>query len=467
MLLISGPGNYNPPIDNTPGQLPGQPGSGQQLIKHYLIHAKEQQHQKQMSEAYLRQMIMNQNMNSQLNQNMNSQMASVQLTTPKQPEMALQQSNSILQHRNSQPMMNRRQDLLTDVLPSAAVGALASGLTPISIFSNLLNAYATLDSKHDITGKLVKQATDFFNPSPQEEPAEEPMEPKDTSTEGHAYDAIVVDADENSQPPVRSNVDPNQPLRPKPPSDGVFRVTPAPQFQSHGKYGVQNPNFYSYDSHGPTTESYGPDDFIVETVKLDKQFFHQLFTSKPTLLGSNSDQLWPPRKRSRKNEDRADLLPGFTQDYQNLPSLSRELPALSQIEQELPDSNQMEWGQHTELPDKSLDWSQTARATLPDNIVELPEWRLDTEVKVADPAEEKTHIAELPDELLQGVELSPLQMMAMNYEKTPKSTTTTTEKPATTTHKTSDVPKIINSVKTFTRYSIPAEVKISHTLNAE
>ena len=37
---------------------------------------------------------------------------------------------------------------------SAAVGALASGLTPISIFSNLLNAYATLDNKHDIKGYL-------------------------------------------------------------------------------------------------------------------------------------------------------------------------------------------------------------------------------------------------------------------------------------------------------------------------
>ena len=47
----------------------------------------------------------------------------------------------------------RRQDFLADVIPSAAVGALTSGLTPISIFSNLLNAYATLDSKHDITGE--------------------------------------------------------------------------------------------------------------------------------------------------------------------------------------------------------------------------------------------------------------------------------------------------------------------------
>ena len=64
--------------------------------------------------------------------------------------------SNVLLHRNNVPHQgpSRRQDFLSDVLPSAAVGALASGLTPISIFSNLLNAYATLDNKHDITGKF-------------------------------------------------------------------------------------------------------------------------------------------------------------------------------------------------------------------------------------------------------------------------------------------------------------------------
>ena len=38
-----------------------------------------------------------------------------------------------------------------------AMGALSKGLTPISIFSNLLNAYATLDNKHDITGELMNR----------------------------------------------------------------------------------------------------------------------------------------------------------------------------------------------------------------------------------------------------------------------------------------------------------------------
>jgi hypothetical protein len=42
----------------------------------------------------------------------------------------------------------RRQDVA-----DLAMGALTKGLAPISIFSNLLNAYATLDNKHDITGK--------------------------------------------------------------------------------------------------------------------------------------------------------------------------------------------------------------------------------------------------------------------------------------------------------------------------
>ena len=46
----------------------------------------------------------------------------------------------------------RRQDVA-----DLAMGALSKGLTPISIFSNLLNAYATLDNKHDITGDLLNR----------------------------------------------------------------------------------------------------------------------------------------------------------------------------------------------------------------------------------------------------------------------------------------------------------------------
>jgi hypothetical protein len=50
----------------------------------------------------------------------------------------------------------RRQDVA-----DLAMGALTKGLAPISIFSNLLNAYATLDNKHDITGQCSKFYTNF------------------------------------------------------------------------------------------------------------------------------------------------------------------------------------------------------------------------------------------------------------------------------------------------------------------
>merc|ERR1719323_1357401 len=99
-----------------------------------------------------------------------------QQPSPQQSQLPAQPPkipSNVLQHRNSAPGApsrgpTRRQDILSDVIPSAAVGALTSGLTPISIFSNLLNAYATLDSKHDITSRIVEQASALFNPSPKE-----------------------------------------------------------------------------------------------------------------------------------------------------------------------------------------------------------------------------------------------------------------------------------------------------------
>ena len=65
--------------------------------------------------------------------------------------------------------------------------------------------------------------------------------------------------------------------------------------------------------------------------------------------------------------------------------------------------------------------------------------------------------------------------IATTTTTTSSTTTTTTSSPATTSvlakitesSKVSDVPKIINSVKTFTRYYIPPEVKISHTVSTE
>ena len=199
---LPGPGNYNPPIEKAPGALPGLPGSGQQLIKHFLMHAKEQEEhelkkkqEQKIQDEIIRQHLINANMamiqqhvlqqkhqqqQQQLHQQQQEQLHQQQQEQQRQQQIHqhLQQIHkqqqqqqkqqhptpdptylptNVLQHRNNAPPSIRRQDLLSEVLPSAAAGALASGLTPISIFSNLLNAYATLDSKHDITG------TNFIN----------------------------------------------------------------------------------------------------------------------------------------------------------------------------------------------------------------------------------------------------------------------------------------------------------------
>ena len=103
--------------------------------------------------------------------------------------------------------------------------------------------------------------------------------------ENDPYKAIIVESD--GLPPVRSNVGFSQPLRPKPPSDGVFRVTPSPNYYPSSnskiiqtpKYGVNNPHYFTKNIDSSNQETaYGPDDFVVETVKLDKDFFHQFFT---------------------------------------------------------------------------------------------------------------------------------------------------------------------------------------------
>ena len=263
----------------------------------------------------------------------------------------------------------------------------------------------------------MEQASALFNPSPKEastDTTENPPEPEPkTSTQiavdnqvdtgGGPFDAVVVDANFDL-PPVRSNVDLEQPLRPKPPSDGVFSVTPGPNLGQ--QYGVQNPNFYS--NQLKSKDNYGPDDFMVETVKLDKAFFHQFFTSKPLLLGT-----------------------------------------------EVVTSKSVEVDKNYAFARKR---SRKTSADLPDSLIEnLPQFQD-----------------------------SKLQQMAKNHLKstTTTTTTTTTVKPETTTtttarpetekrttayvpntsKKISDVPKIINSVKTFTRYYIPPEVKISHSV---
>ena len=125
-----------------------------------ILNAKQQQqeqlHQQHLHQQQQQQQLQQQQMQQQQKPNIRIQ-EQQQVPLPSPTQLPIQLPNNLLQHRHNAPPLpqvpSRRQDLLSDVLPSAAVGALASGLTPISIFSNLLNAYATLDNKHDITGK--------------------------------------------------------------------------------------------------------------------------------------------------------------------------------------------------------------------------------------------------------------------------------------------------------------------------
>ena len=109
---------------------------------------------------------------------------------------------------------------------------------------------------------------------------------------------------------MKSNIFAEGPLRPKPPSEEIIQVSPAPHDYSYDKdepplqYAVGNPNWYSNEIQASgtfflfqtmaminrsqaSTAGYGPDDFIVETVNLDKNFFYQFFTSKPMIIDTD------------------------------------------------------------------------------------------------------------------------------------------------------------------------------------
>ena len=231
--------------------------------------------------------------------------------------------------------------------------------------------------------------------------------------------------------------------RPKPPDNGSFKVTPAPNLHTYGKIGIKNPHYYSHDNHyGPTTEKYGPDDFIVETVKLDSDFFHQFFTSKPLLIGTDvvtsksvttnvnanvneKFQQFYPRKRSRKTSaDLPDTLLDFHQSLTNIvnhPSKLQQM-AMQHVESNQPIVNYLK-PKGTPIPKSGV--SQTLSTT---SAPEPKTWTTTTE-STSNPT---------------------------------TTTTTTTLRPTQKYEIISDVPKIINSVKTFTRYYIPPEVKVSH-----
>ena len=94
-----GPGNYNPPLDTSP-HLDGEPGSGQQLIKTYLMHAKEQankihaQKQEQQQKQQLQQ-LKQQQQQQQLQQQLQQLQQQQQLRQQQQQHQPQQQSFSV------------------------------------------------------------------------------------------------------------------------------------------------------------------------------------------------------------------------------------------------------------------------------------------------------------------------------------------------------------------------------------
>ena len=254
---------------------------------------------------------------------------------------------------DGRPLSLRRQDFVSGLLPLALGG---SGVSPVGIFSNLLNAYATIDSKHDITGKLINGAASWFQGPTQESRTTDTEEesdaptpiptsstststrvkttttstsgtnsnrkwPKPTSTnlrvkdrissfsssENEEYQSLIdrirAATKDNSEYdivtsnydtlPAKSNVFGNGPLRPKPPSENIIQVSPSPQgfgeAEEVPQLGVDNPYWFSngQDFSPSSTAGYGPDDFVVETVNLDKDFFYQFFTSKPMIIDTD------------------------------------------------------------------------------------------------------------------------------------------------------------------------------------
>ena len=280
-------------------------------------------------------------------------------TSPRSQEAFSNRRSEALDRRPA-----RRQDLVSSLLP-AAIGLGSTGVSPVGIFSNLLNAYATIDSKHDITGKLINGAASWFGgPTAEVRTTDTRLEqdlvttsppattarstttterakgkkkttrttkaptstttvgslkwPTPTSTSLRVRDRVfsseenqeyqllldrireatkdnseydVVTSNYASLPP-QSNLVSGGPLRPKPPSDHIIQVSPSPQGYGEEEellqFGVSNPHWYSQELSPSSTAGYGPDDFVVETVNLDKNFFYQFFTSKPMLMDSGA-----------------------------------------------------------------------------------------------------------------------------------------------------------------------------------
>ena len=493
-----GPGSYQPPITNTPNALKGQPDSGQQLIKHYLMERNNnvrqhghQMHKKKHASFKGHDRVNEVRAGMRPSHEVNSNRASSTLPPPgnfnihprnnfggKMKESADVLHHTVAQNNIEAPGINRhgffvedsppirRQDPVSAAVAGAAIpaaaalGAISSSLTPVSIFSNLLNAYATLDSKHDITSKLVESASSWLTsdgqqvqassdfgstpqisttspitlnnkinqPSTENQITEKASERSSTTTttedynENDPYKAIVVESD-GSLPPIRSNVGFGRPLRPKPPSDGVFRVTPSPNYQSQSsnhkiiqtpKYGVNNPHYFTDNLDNSHSETgYGPDDFVVETVKLDKDFFHQFFTSKPLLLGTNV------------------VTSTSVKQNNSLKKRGRDASV---------DDNDL-----SQLEDPIAHSSSFIRS------------------KLREMAKYHTHKKEGRSKEPISFKIKPsLMRTTTKRTTTTASTTTTTNPPSIVSSKPS---KSKNNVKVFKRYYIPPEVKITHNMH--
>ena len=199
-----GPGVYQPPLKNTPTPMEGRPDSGQQLIKHYLLHKNSNQGHQAMSQGHAQKPRQQQGLNQgqvfgQAQQKTGTNKPHIvtpsnvaargpQIVTPSSVidnpvpfKPSAQQPGQFSPHpqfSNQQHMVRRRIgnpstgsgvklpgfSVRQDLAPAAAAlgGAISSTLTPVSIFSNLLNAYATLDSKHDITNQIVQSASSWL-----------------------------------------------------------------------------------------------------------------------------------------------------------------------------------------------------------------------------------------------------------------------------------------------------------------
>ena len=202
----------------------------------------------------------------------------------------------------------QQSDIIGNILPAAIGLSSSAGISPIGIFSNLLNAYATIDSKHDLTGKLINSAASWLQPPTAEVRTTDVVTASTTPDDGslsssssttvrsvkrkeetttarserpvtnvsvrvneekkknkNQYQSIfdkiraaaqsqeseydIVTNYDTDLPPVKSNLFSEGPLRPKPPSEEIIQVSPAPHDYNKEEpavqFGVSNPQWYS------------------------------------------------------------------------------------------------------------------------------------------------------------------------------------------------------------------------------